>query len=78
VEMRRAADLGGDDDEGERGRLHQAGHGRAAAAVITSCPKRVPSSPASLSNGSSSPADVDIRMMARNHGRLLRPAPLSA
>jgi hypothetical protein len=49
-----------------------------AAAAMTSCPKRVASSPASLSNGSSSPAEVDISTTARNNGRPPRPAPVSA
>ena len=45
-----------------------------AAAVMTSWPNPVLSSSASFSNGSSSPADVDMRMIASNSGWVPCPA----
>ncbi len=45
-----------------------------AAAVMISCPKAVVSSPASLSSGSSSPADVDMSTMASSRGCSCCPA----
>ena len=49
-----------------------------AAAVMTSWPKPVDSSPASLSSGSRSPADVDMRMIASSSGCLAWPASRNA
>lgn len=49
-----------------------------AAAVITSCPKGVRSWPASLSSGSSSPAEVEVSTTARKTGLAPAPARLSA
>ena len=48
-----------------------------AAAVITSCPKGVRSWPASLSSGSSSPAEVEVSTTARKTGLAPAPARLS-
>ena len=45
-----------------------------AAAVMTSWPNSVVASPASFSIGSSSPADVDIRMIASRNGWCACPA----
>ena len=47
-----------------------------AAAVMTNWPNSVVSSPASFSNGSSSPADVDMKMMASSSGWVACPASL--
>ena len=45
-----------------------------AAAVMTSWPNSVAASPASFSSGSSSPADVDMRMIASKNGSAACPA----
>ena len=45
-----------------------------AAAVMTSWPNSVAPSPASFSNGSSRPADVDMKMIASSSGWVACPA----